>query len=274
MNLLWLKASVVKSWRMRLVQKWSLLLEVFATLSMLLIFYLIDRFQTPLVGNNLQEALGNLKTSYFGYVALGLAMSELSNSSLGGVLGQFQEEKRYRCFEQYFASGISLQNWALVSGISNVFRCFFRFVLIYGVAILFLGLPLPSVRFDLAFLIFLCSLVPLWSLSLISMGSVLIFRRGNLIGVLLSFSFDFLGGVYVPLKVLPEPVAKLAEILPITPALRAMQKAFYGEATFAEILPDLVQLILLGGVFLPLGLLALKQADHFARKRGYYAFDT
>lgn len=266
-------ATLWKLWRVRLLNRWAFFLEVFSTTSMLLVFFLIDRFQGSLFGDRLKAALEGANTSYFGYVALGIAVSELANSSVGGVLGQFQEEKRYNTMEEHIAAGCSVQLWAITAGIANLFRAGFQFLLIYAVAVGILGLPVPEFRVELALLVLACGFVPLWCLALFSLGSVLLFRRGYVFGFLVSTCFDLLGGVYVPLSALPGWLRQVSELLPITPALRAMQTIFYRQGTFADIRGDLVQLLALGALLLPLGLAMLAFTDRAAKRRGHYALE-
>ena len=268
-----LHATLFKLFRLRLINKWVLLFEIFSTTSMLLVFFLIDRFQGSFLNEQIRSTLAGMNTGYFGYVALGLAVSVLANSSVGGVLGQFQEEKRYNTLEIHLISGCSIQSWSVVAGIANLFRSLFQFLLIYGVAVGILGLNVPNFNWGLALLVLSCSFIPLWCLALLSLCSVLLFRRGNIFGFLVSTAFELLGGVYVPLTVLPLWLKNLSEILPITPALRAMHKVFYQAGEFSAISGDLKQLLILGFVFLPLSLFLLSLTDRVAKRKAHYVLE-
>ncbi len=266
-----LRAVLLRQWRSRLVYRWAVLSELLGIAGMLVVFWLIDRFQTSVAGDVLREALPGV--SYFGFVVMGLAISEVSTASLGGVLGQFQEEKRYGTLEWHIASGCSIHRWALLNGVAKMIRAIFHVAMILFVAVAVMGLRFPQARWDVVALVFVAGFLPLWSLSVVSMASTLLFRRGNVFGFLMSSGFEILGGVYVPLAILPDWTQSLAQVLPITPALRAARAAAFEGAGFQAVSGDLFQLLLLGAVFLPFAWGILLLADRGARRRGHYALE-
>lgn len=268
-----LGATLLKNFRIRMQAPWSFALQIFSATAMLLVFYIVDHFQNELVGDVLKKSLTGLNTSYFGYVALGLAMAELSNSSLGGILGQYQMDKRHQLMEHYLFSGVGIRRWAMVSGIANIFHAIFQFTVIFFVAVVFLGLEVGPFRFDLALLVFLMAMLPMWCLSLVSLSGVLLFRRGNILGFLLGLSFELLGGVYAPNTIFPSYLKSFSEILPITPALRSLQQIIYAQGTWDSISGDMLQLLVQTILILPVSLFLLSVADKKARKKGHYILD-
>lgn len=262
-----LHAVLLRQWRVRLVYRWAVLSEILGIAGMLMIFWLIDRFQVSAV----RDALPG--TSYFGFVVMGLALSEVSTASLGGVLGQFQEEKRYGTLEWHIASGCSIHRWAILNGVAKMIRAVFHVALILTVAVAVMGLRFPQARWDVVAIVFVVGFLPLWSLSVVSMASTLLFRRGNVFGFVLSSGFEILGGVYVPLTVLPEWCQGIAQALPITPALRSVRAAAFEGAGYSAVSGDLMHLLLLGILFLPGAWFLLAWADRGAKRRGHYALE-
>lgn len=266
-------ATLRKLWRLRWLHRWGLALEVVSTTSMLLVFFFIDRFQHAIGGAALREGLAGLNTSYFGYVALGLAVSELSTSALGGVLGQFQVDKRSGVFEVLVCSPIGIHRWAVAAGIANLFHAFFRFCLIFGIAVGILGLTVPAFSVGLALMLLLLAIPSLWAFSVLSLCSVLLLRRGNVFGFVTSIAYEILSGVYVPLSVLPEEVRPISEVIPITPTLRALQKVVYDQGSLGDVKRDLFLILIHAAVYVPLAWFVLKGTDWWAKKKGHYVLE-
>jgi len=254
----------------RLAFRWSFAFEIFSTCSMLFIFLLIDRFQGGLLGDRLQSASAKLGTSYFGYVTVGLAVSALSSVSLGGVLGQFHEEKRLRTLPLVLCAPLSLWRWALAAGAANFLRAVFQCMLIFSLAVGVLGLQLPAFSPGLALLVILVSLPSLWALSVLSLAVALLIRRGDPLGFVLGISLEILGGVYVPLDVLPPAARTFSQAIPLGPSLTAMHAVLSGGARLQEISPQLGILALLAVIYVPLAFLLLRWADQRARLNGNY----
>lgn len=263
-------SSLRRDLQQRLAFRWTFVLELLSTVSMLLVFFLVDRFQNQLFGHQLIGAAAHLNTSYFGYVALGLAVAGLANTGLSGALGQIYQEKSAQTLEVLMSSPVSIRDWAVATGVCGLLRALGKFLMIFSVAVLVLQLRIP--RFDLfaCAAVLLTSALPLWCLSVLILATGLVFRRGNPLNFLLSLAFDVLGGVYVPQGVLPHRLAELGGLLPITPAVRAMQSVVYGGAGLAQISGDLAQLAVLTLLYLPIALLVLKKSDHICRMKGYY----
>ncbi|MBI3556251.1 MAG: ABC transporter permease [Deltaproteobacteria bacterium] len=237
---------------------------------MLLVFFLIDRYQGRIFGEQFATAITRLHTSYFGYVSLGLAVSALASVGLGGVLGQMQSERSTRALEYIMASPVSIRRWAAITGIANLLNAFLQFLIIFLVAVVIMRLRMPRFDFSAALLMLTIASVPLWCLSLLTLSTSIVFRRGDPFGFLLGAAFELLGGVYVPPEVLPRWCGKVSEFLPITPAIRAMQNIVYHGAGLGDVAPDLHQLLGLTLLYLPLSMLLIGLADRTARKKGYY----
>lgn len=268
--LMLLKAKLYASMRERLALRWSFVFEVAGTCSSLAIFLLIDRFQGAIFGDQLRLATEKLGTSYFGYVTVGLAVSSLASSSLGGVLGQFSQEKRLRTLPLVLASPLSLWRWAVIAGMANLVRAVFQFLLIFAVAVGLMGLRFPSFSLGSAFLVILISIPSLWALSVLSLSIALLIRRGDPLGFLLGLSLEILGGVYVPIDVLPEWVRGLARLIPLGPSLEAMHKVLSSGAVLTELASQLTLLGVLAGIYLPFAYAMLAFADRKARLNGNY----
>lgn len=265
------KASFRRNLRERMALRLSFVLELASIAARLGIFLLIDRYQQQLLGDaRLNEAAAELGTSYFGYVAVGLAVAELAQSGLGGVLGQFHHEKSLRTLPLVLAAPVTLWQWAAAAGIATLVRGCFYSLLILGLAGSFLGLAIPSFSLGAALLVVLVSFPVLWALSLLSLAGALLLRRGDPVGFVVGILFEICGGVYAPVSVLPNWMQKLSSCVPLRPALEAMQAVIYRGAGVFELLPHLQHLFILSCFYLPLAYICLRFADLRARRLGFY----
>ncbi len=263
----YLFASFRKEIHEKMFYRGYFIIETISTLSMLMVFYLINRFY----GNQFGQYLTKLNTSYFGYVTLGLAVSELSNTGLGGIIGDLYQEKNQQTLERIMSSPVTLTQWSLISGICHFSQSVFRFFFMLLIAVLFFKLQIPHFNGLAAIVLFVISLVPLWSLGFISLSSTLLFRKGNYVSWFFMTCFRFLGGVYVPLEVLPNWLQSFSEVLPITPIIRSFQSIVYAGATLHQIRHDLSQIMLMSIFYFPVAMILLSLTDRVCRKKGYYS---
>ncbi len=125
---------------------------------------------------------------------------------------------------------------------------------IYGIGGLALGLSLARVNPVATFLVFVASLLAFCSIGLLSATFILIFKRGDPLLWLFGSGSWLLGGVIYPSDVLPEWLRRLAELLPITHALRALRATLLSDATLTTVRPELTALIVYAVVGLPLSI--------------------
>jgi ABC-2 type transport system permease protein len=106
------------------------------------------------------------------------------------------------------------------------------------------------------------------SIGLIGAAFLLRFRTtGPLLGGVLTGS-ALLGGVYYPAHVIPSWLQDLSRALPLTYGLRAARQASLLGASFSTIGHDVIVLALSVVVLLPVGVLSVAFALHYARRTG------
>lgn len=262
------KPILLRNFRNYFLSIWVIVYEALTPLTMLLAFYLVDSYQRVLP-SSLNNLVGSVGGGYFKYVFVGLAVSELAQSSLNGVLGVYANEKKWGSLTQIFVCGYSLRQWSIAAGIANFLRAFFRFLWVLLLGMLLSGTAF-NFRLDLVLLFSLVCAVALWSLAILTLSLSVVFRRGTFFGFLFSVALDLLGGVYAPNTVFPSWLKNISEFLPITPAVRAIHALVSGGAGWLEVRADFYQILFLGSLFLPFALVVVGQADRFARRRGFY----
>jgi ABC-2 type transport system permease protein len=77
-----------------------------------------------------------------------------------------------------------------------------------------------------------------------------------------------ISGVYYPITVLPGWMQVIAHASPATYALEAMRAAMLGNAGWAELLPNLALLMVMGLVTIPTGVWIFSRAERYAKRTG------
>ncbi len=106
------------------------------------------------------------------------------------------------------------------------------------------------------------------SLGIIAASFVMVLKRGDPVNWGISTLTAFFGGVYYPIQLLPSSLVWISYLLPITYSLDAMRKALLENATWAELIPDLLALVAFSVVLIPLSLLAFRYSVHRAKVEG------
>lgn len=205
-----LELSIAKRYKFRLV---SDMLSLFMTLA--LFFYL-------------SKSLGPTKTfqgEYFPYLLIGVLFNRFYQTISTSSVSMLTDFQYLGVLEPILAGQKNKWRILLAAGFPMIFRDFITTIL---------TLLLCMVLFDFSFsfessnlLILSISLVLLAifsiGLSLISLGSILRYKRINLVTYLTSIGTSLLTGVYFPLSVFPEWLQKVCHMIPLTHALKLVR---------------------------------------------------
>jgi len=242
--------------------RFALLLNLAGMAASLSIYYFIDR----LFAGQLAPHLKAYGVSYFSYVLVGLAFFSYIGVGLGSFSTRIRDEQLQGTLEFLLLTPTGA--WTLLVGMGIWNLCFATLQLVSYAA---LGILIFQVNFSQinvlsTLAVLFLTIVTFSSLGILSASVILIFKRGNPIDWLLSTTEGILGGVYFPITVLPVSLQFLAQLLPITYAIRALQLTVYQGASLAEIRGDLLVLTLFAISLFPLSLYtfsaALKRAKH------------
>ena len=206
---------------------------------------------------------------YFTYVLAGIMFSRF----FGFWLGAFSESIR---MEQYWGTAESIflspRNplAVIIASISGRFM----FLLLELAAYFAAGTFVLGAKFSFSgavsfipFFIFSC--VVFSGLGLLSAGFIILYKRGDPVGMFVPLAVDLLSGVYFPLSVLPEKVKAFSYLLPTTQALDIWRGLLTSGATGS--MPNLeifVIQVLWALVFWILGIVFFRFAFDRSRVRG------
>lgn len=106
------------------------------------------------------------------------------------------------------------------------------------------------------------------SFGLLSASFVMVFKRGDPIGLLLGGVSTLLGGVFFPVSALPDWLQSVAWCLPITHGVDGIRSVLLRGAGVDEILTSLLALSAFAALGVPLGLLCFHRAVRRAQREG------
>jgi len=151
----------------------------------------------------------------------------------------------------------------------------YGFVTFQVLVYLVMGALLFGVEIDgnlpAALVILVLTIVAMTAVGIIAASFIMVLKRGDPVTWLFNSLGLLLGGVYYPVSLMPEWLQKLSWLLPITYSLDGMRRALLTNASFAELLPNIVALLIFSLVLVPISLAVFRRAVHRAKVDGSLA---
>ena len=152
--------------------------------------------------------------------------------------------------------------YAVVYGIAQI-------AIMFGVVSLFFDLDLSEANYWGALLV-----LAVCSVSLVGFGIVaavlplLSPEKGQQVSYIVSSLLLLVSGVYYPVDVLPSWMQAIAAVSPVTYALDGSRQALLEGAGAAQLWEDIWPLLVMGAVFVPLGLWIFHAGESYAKRTG------
>ena len=152
--------------------------------------------------------------------------------------------------------------YAVIYGIAQI-------AIMFGVVSLFFELYLSDANYWGALL-----MLSVCSVSLVGFGIVaavlplLSPEKGQQVSYIVSSLLLLVSGVYYPVDVLPGWMQAIATISPVTYALEGLRQALLEGAGVAELWGSIRVLLIMGVIFIPLGLYIFHLGERYAKKTG------
>lgn len=194
-------------------------------------FFFIDQ----LFGNRLVLHLKPFGVAFFAYVLLNLAFFNYVGTSLDGVAARFGRERHMGTLEALLMTPTSIVAVVLSMNVWNFCMATFDMAVYLLVGAVIFGVDFSSVNLVSAASILGLSIVAFSCLGTLDACFVLVFQRGNPVSWLVGSLMGLLGGVYVPVTVLPDWLQPLVRINPVTYAVEGMQRAVYQGASLRDV---------------------------------------
>lgn len=240
-----------------LFRAWSIFFQV-------MIFFYISRIFGPATSSHLAA----YDAGYFPFVLIGIAILRYFSYGVSSFSKALSEQQMLGTLEAMLVTGTSLYTiilasslWGFISTTIEVMVYFFFAIIIFDMKV-----NLGSVSALLT--IFFLTIATSCGIGFISASFIMVFKRGDPVGMLAASFSIFFGGVFFPITVMPEWLQKVSYIFPIYYSLDAARLALLKEYGFMELLPDLMALFLFSAILLPLGFFALYYSVNRAKADG------
>jgi ABC-2 type transport system permease protein len=222
------------------------------------------------IGAGVEAAGGSVDTRfYMTYLLIGALLWNYL-SMLFDVLSETVSWERWEGTIEYtFMSPSSRVTHLLGMGFYAVVYGILQTAITLGVCYLFFDLDLSGANYWGALLI-----LAVCSISLVGFGVVaavlplLSPEKGQQVSYIVSSVLLLVSGVYYEVDVLPGWMQAIATVSPVTYALQGSRAALQEGAGVAELWGSIWPLLIMGVVFVPLGLYVFHLGEHYAKKTG------
>lgn len=245
----------------------SFLFNVAGILVSALGYFFIDR----LFGSRMVPYLEEFGVNYFSYVLLSMAFFGYVGVGLGSFSERIHNEQTQGTLEAVLLTPTRISTILFSLALWNLILATVDMLIYIGLAVFVFKINLSNINLLSTFVIFVLTILSFSSLGIISASFIMVFKRGNPVGWIVSSLEGLIGGVYFPVTVLPVWLQFLANFFPITYAIRAIQLAVYKGYTPAQLSKEIAFLLLFSALLLPLSLVSFKYSIRKARKDGTLA---
>jgi ABC-2 type transport system permease protein len=244
--------------------KLSFLLNIFAVLVSILIYFFIDR----LFGQRMVRHLEEFGVNYFSYVLLSMAFFSYIGVGLGSFSDRIRSEQMQGTLEAILLTPTKISTILISLALWNL--CFATLnVSIYILLGIFLfKIDFTNINLLSTVVILFLTITSFSGLGILSASFIMIFKRGNPVGWVINSLEGLIGGVYFPVSVMPIWLQFLARFFPITYAIRAIELAVYKGYHLNQLGKEIGFLLLFSCLLLPLSFASFKFAFKKARRDG------
>jgi len=260
-------AFLRRDWRLQLSYRFSFLLQFFGIFFNLLVFY----FLSKLVGDSAAPYLEPYGGNYFAFVLIGLAFSGYFGVGLNSFSANLREAQTTGTLEAMLMTPTRLSTVIMSSSIYDYGFVTFQVFVYLALGGLLFGVQLDKGNTPAALVVLVLTIIAMTSLGIIAASFIMVLKRGDPVTLLISSLAVLLGGVYYPVQLMPQWLQQLSRLVPITYSLDAMRRTLLADASFQEIMPDIIALAIFGIVLVPVSLLVFRYAVHRAKVDGSLA---
>ena len=235
-----------------------------------LVYVTINAMAITYIGAGVEASGGKVDTQFLMTYLLVGALLWNYLSMLFDVLSETVSWERWEGTIEYtFMSPSSRVTHLLGMGFYAVIYGILQTALTLGVCYLFFDLDLSRANYLGALLVLAVA-----SISRVGFGIVaavlplLSPEKGQQVSYIVSSVLLLVSGVYYKVSVLPEWMQAIATVSPVTYALRGARAALQDGASVAQLWDTILVLLVMGVVFIPLGLFVFHLGESYAKRTG------
>ena len=219
-----------------------------------------------LVGGRLNDQLSRYGGSYFAYILVGFGFMQYLGAASSAFNDAIRDGQTTGTLEVILTSPHRLPTILIGSTGSYHLLGILRLLIVYAIGRWGFGLW-SSLNYGAALITTVLCVVCFASLGLIGGAFTLAFKRGDPVMGVYGLLNAALGGLIIPVQLLPRWLQPLSVFLPLTHALEAIRLAMNGEPT-AAIAPSWIALAIMAAILVPIGMLLFRWAINYAKDQG------
>jgi len=235
-----------------------------------LVYVTINAMAITFIGAGVEAAGGSLDTRfYMTYLLVGALLWNYL-SMLFDVLSETVSWERWEGTIEYtFMSPSSRVTHLLGMGLYAVVYGILQTALTLGVCAAFFDLDLSNANYWGALLVLAVASVSLVGFGVVAAVLPLLSpEKGQQVSYIVSSVLLLVSGVYYEVGVLPAWMQAIATVSPVTYALQGARAALQDGANITELWESISVLLVMGVVFVPLGLFVFHLGESYAKRTG------
>lgn len=236
-------------------------------LLMIVSFFFLSR----LLEDTTVEELVPYGGEYFPFALVGLVFASYSGVFLRTVVSGVRQGQMTGTFEVVLTMRTSLATYLVGSSLYALLRSTVIVVVFLLLGIVVFGVDLGNANLGAGLLVLALIMLTMLGLGIISGSFILVYKRGDPVGLLITSGAYVLSGVVYPVAVLPGWLQTASLALPHTYALEALRLTLLRGASLGEIASDVAVLTIFATVTLPVGLALFKLAVRRAKVEGSFS---
>lgn len=257
-------AFVLRDLRNAVSYRFEVGLVIVEVLFVSIIFYfvsqLVETAHVPILSKYVKQ------NNFFGFLLLGVAVSSFLSVSLNGFANKVRQAQVAGTFEALLVTPTSIPTIILSSTVGSFAFASLRVVAYLVIGVMLFDMELTVRNLPVAFAVLALTVITFSGIGILSASFVMVFKRGDPIGRLVTAVSVLFGGVYFPVEILPQDLQIISKAVPITPALSALRRLLLKGESAAAVTDDLGALALFAAILLPLAVgvfvFAVRRAKH------------
>ncbi|MBP7735428.1 MAG: ABC transporter permease [Spirochaetes bacterium] len=259
-----LAAFLKKDMLITMSYRFNLAIQAAKVIISLLMFYFIGET----FGSTLSPYLGRYGGSYFAYVLVGYAVSTFVSVGLDAFSNEIRTAQIEGTLEALLSTPTSIYTILIGNSLWSFIEAFAESLILIGIGVFFFRFNISLAHALGTIIVLVLTLLSFLAIGMLSASFIMIFKQGDPIRFVFGSSSYFLGGVIFPVEVLPVPLQHMAELLPITHAVKALRELLLARISFESIGTIMMNLVLFIMIVAPISIATFRFAVRRAKRDG------
>ncbi len=247
--------------------KLALCLNFFSIFIGILSYFFIDK----LFGQKIVPHLAEFGVNYFAYILLSMAFYGYIGVGMGSFTNQIRNEQLLGTLEATLLTPTKVSTILFSMALWNLILASLDVMVYILLGVFLFKLNFSNVNILSSLVILFLTIISFSGLGILAACFIMIFKRGNPIGGVITGIEGLISGVYFPVSILPGWLQTVAMFFPITYAIRAIELAVWQGYAVSQLYREILALVLFSLLLLPLSLVLFRYSLRKARQDGSLA---